>query len=115
MTIDFDAELFGPVHEVLGTSATITPEGTAGAVSLVLIDESAGIVLPGRNGVEISTVRPAAVVRAVALAEAGLDRADLRNAALLMNGTTYRIKSSEPKPTANGEADGEIVLWLVEG
>lgn len=113
VTFSFDSVLFAPLHEIFGTQATITPVTSASAATLTVIDRTSGIAVMLR-GAEVETVHPAAIVRAVALAEAGLTRADLRRASLVMNGTTYRIDATQPRPTPAGEADGELLLILVE-
>lgn len=112
MAFEFDGA-FGVLHTVFGTDATITPASSASPATLAVIDETAGIAIR-QKGAEVDTVVPAAVVRASVLAAAGLTRTDLRRAALAMNGRTYRIESTMPKPTPSGESDGEILLILTE-
>lgn len=112
--VDFDAVLYGPLHSVFGTEAVITPTGgTVGPATVTVIDNTRGMALQ-LKGSDIETVVPVAVVRASALADASLTRSDLRRAALTMNGRTYRIESTMPRPTPGGEADGEVLMILTE-
>jgi hypothetical protein len=63
---------------------------------------------------EVMTSKPAAALRAVDLAAAGLDATALDHALITLNGATWRITSAQPKPSPNGEGDGEYLL-LLEG
>lgn len=111
---DFDSVLYGPLHTTFGTSATITPAGgTVGPATVTVIDHTRGMALQ-LKGADIETVVPVAVVRATVLADASLTRSDLRRAALTMNGRTYRIESTMPRPTPSGEDDGEVLMILTE-
>ncbi|MHB2169963.1 head-tail joining protein [Alsobacter sp. R-9] len=111
--MDWTLTLLTPLHNAFGVSATITPTTSASAATLTMIDKTSGVALPARDG-EIETVVPAAVVLTTALADAGLTRADLKGSTLQMNGKTYRVENTRPLPTPGGEADGEIMLLLVE-
>lgn len=113
MPIDFDAELFGPVHDEFGVAGVITPLTSASTATVTMIEETIGVEIEG-HGAAVSTVRPTARVRAAALAAASLANTDLDGASLLLNGRTYRVDSYEPRPTPNGEGQGEVRLFLIE-
>jgi hypothetical protein len=108
---------FLPVYTALyarfGQAATITP--TVGApISVTLIDKTHGQeVQDTKTGV--ATVIPAALVRAPELTARGVTRAQLRKAVVALNGKTWRVENTVPKPAPTGEADGEYLLHLSEG
>lgn len=64
------------------------------------------------KGADVLTIGPAATVRASSLAN--VDLADLKDAELAMNGTTWRVASHQALPAPTGEAAGEIMLILSE-
>jgi ABC-type transport system involved in cytochrome bd biosynthesis fused ATPase/permease subunit len=68
----------------------------------------------GDLAIEGWTVRPAAIVRMRELADLGLGREDLEDAALELNDKLWRVKASMPKPGPSGEANGELYLFLIE-
>ncbi|RWE11569.1 MAG: hypothetical protein EOS61_15680 [Mesorhizobium sp.] len=84
-----------------------------GAVPMPIraIDKTAPKTI-GFQGADVLTVGPSAAVRASDLV--GIDLADLRDAELTMNGTTWIVKSHQPIPAPTGEAAGEILLILSE-
>ncbi|MBX9757211.1 MAG: hypothetical protein K2Y29_00430 [Beijerinckiaceae bacterium] len=108
------SNLLAPLYRVYAVDVTLTPASTgAAAVTLSAIDKTRGVeVSLGRDAsIAIPTMRPAAQIRATDLADAGLTRDDLRDATLVMNGKTWRVNRSMPKPTTQGEAEGQ--LWLI--
>ena len=113
MSIVFDDILYSAVHDVLAVTATLTPSG-GDPVEIEVIDKTAGVEVQGPGSLGMPTVEPAAVVRSVVLADAGLTRSDLPRATLVLNGVTYRVKSSRPRPSPGGEADGEVMMYLAE-
>ncbi|MFO1147804.1 MAG: hypothetical protein U1E62_05440 [Alsobacter sp.] len=112
--MDFDALLYGPLHSVFGVTAVLTKAGGGDPYVLDVIDATSGIEVPGRTPLDIATVRPVAIVRAAALAAAGLTRADCKGALIFLNERDYRVETTQPRPTPNGEADGEVLLVLNE-
>lgn len=108
---DYQAQLYDPVYAVLGVDATLTPDGGT-AIGIVAIDKSAGVALPGDS--EVETLVPAAVVRMAELAGNEVTAADTKGAALVMNGKNWTVDACRPKPSPNGEADGELYLILSE-
>ena len=66
------------------------------------------------SGIDVRSIRPAAVLRLRELTELGLSRKDLEDATLDLNGNLWRVKATMPKPAATGEADVELYLFLME-
>ncbi|KLK91420.1 hypothetical protein AA309_20205 [Microvirga vignae] len=116
--MDYAALLHGPAYTLYGRPATITPVNGA-PVPISAIDRTSGVELMSdsedRFSGGLGTVQPAALVRVADLDAAGLTRAGLNRAVLVLNGKTWRIDSAIPKPTTNGEADGELLLLLSGG
>jgi hypothetical protein len=108
--MDYSSLLLGPIYGVLGVPATIT--GTGVAADLTAIDKTAGVLVG--TPIEVGTLVPAAAVRASELASLGLAVALLDDCHIALNGVTWRIASTKPKPSPGGEADGEYWL-LLEG
>src|SRR5687767_10670285 len=108
MALNFDDELFGPIHDDLAVDVVVTPITSAGAATVPMIEDTVGMDVEMAGGTIVSTVRPAATVRMAVLTAAGLTRSDMKGAALQMSGRTYRVESSEPRPTPNGDADGQL-------
>ncbi len=112
--VDFDTLLLAQTQLHLGGKVTLTPvDGFPHTISA--IDRSAGVAVGDPNGVELDTIKPAAVIRATDLAGAGLVTLDLDGAALTMNGKTWRVESWRALPGPAGEGTGEIMLFLIEG
>lgn len=108
--------LFAPMYRLRAVDVVLTPEGTgAEPVTLRAIDKSSGVELEanerGSRQVAVSSLRPVAQIRASDLADAGLDRDAIRKASLTMNGRTWRVERTIPRPTLQGADDGQ--LWLV--
>lgn len=113
--------MYDAVYAHYGVEAVLTMPGTDGAVlEFTAIDITGGISVggdfrnasAGRFQSEIGTLEPAASVRASDLAD--IDLEDLPEAELLINGTTWKVRGSAPKPSPNGEASGEVYLLLTE-
>lgn len=108
--INFDEIMYNSVHAIMGRSSILTPKN-GHPVEVVVIDKTSGVELFDGG---VTNVLPAASIRAVELSAVGLTRADLSSAALTMNGKLYRVSHTQPKPTPNGESDGEIMMFLTE-
>lgn len=111
--IDYQATLYDPIYAAIGVDATLTP-AVGDPVVIVVIDKSAGVEIPTKADSEMQTMLPAAIVRMVEITAAGLSRAAVKDAALLMNGKNWVVDSSLPKPSPAGELDGELYLILSE-
>lgn len=112
--VDFDFLLFEQSsYPVFGEDATLTLDDTAGtSADLTAIDETAGVEV--LENASISTIRPAATVRAAELAEKGIAVADLPGATLSLNGKAWGVVTHQYLPSPKGEAPGEIRLILEE-
>ncbi|TPN44870.1 hypothetical protein [Mesorhizobium sp. B1-1-7] len=117
--MDWQALLYAPIYATLGVEAVLTvacgdPPIKTGADGgpLLVLDKTASYVtgIGGRFQAEVMTVTPSAIVRAVDLVE--IDREKLHDAELVFNGKTWLIDTFAPKPSPNGEADGELLLFL---
>jgi hypothetical protein len=114
MSIDWDGILFAPVAAVLGVPATLVLDDTAGTtVELAAVHDMTAGAMTGRD-VHLDTVRPAADVRMVELAEAYVAVVALEGATLTMNGKDWTVKSFLPLPAPTGEGTGEVRLILEE-
>jgi hypothetical protein len=111
--IDWKSCLYDPVYAILGVTATITPATAGSAVTLTVVDRTSGVEIGVGTG-EMGTVRPAIIVRVPDLETAGLSRADLRRATVEMDGKTWRVESTTPRPSPVGESKGELYLILIE-
>jgi streptogramin lyase len=115
MGLDWKSLLYAPIHQILGESATLYPVGSGSPVAMTVLDKTGGIEVSDGSGVDIGTVRPAAVLRKHELTNAGLTNADLEGATLALNGKFWLVKSWFPRPAPNGETDGEVWLIMIEG
>ena len=111
--MDYTQLLYAPLYETFGVDASIRClyEDT---FDLRAIDCTSGIAVTEGSGVDVKTIRPAAIIRMRELAERGLSRDDLEDAAIELNGKLWRVKASMPKPGPSGEANGELYLFLIE-
>lgn len=115
--MDYDP-MYDAVYAHYGVEAVLTMPGTDGDVlEFTAIDITGGISVggddrAGRFQSEIATLEPAAAVRASDLAT--IDLEDLPEATLLINGKTWTVRGTAPKPSPNGEASGEVYLMLTE-
>lgn len=111
MAIDFTALLFGPVYDAFGVTAEfVTEDGVT--FSVTALDKSAGVAVGG--GAEIQTIRPAVVVRMADVIAAGLLAENLDGASVTMNAKTWRVEACQPRPSPNGESDGELHCYIIE-
>lgn len=93
----------------IGVTATLMPAITNATYEITAIDKTGGINVG--DDVTVASVKPAAVVRMYELAGLGLTRGDLGGASIEINGQSWVIQSTLPRPSPHGEADGE--LWLI--
>ena len=111
--MDINALLYAPLYAIFGVDAVIRClYGDAFAIRV--IDRTSGVEVTEGSGIDVKTIRPAAVVRMRELTDLGLAREDLEDAALDLNGKLWRVKAMMPKPAPSGEADGELYLFLIE-
>lgn len=110
MPLDMQSLLYGPLYATWGVPATLTVGSTPYPVTV--IDQTAGVQLAGTT--ELETMRPAAAIRVSDLEAFGITAAQLDGQSISFNGNSWTIVAWRPKPSPNGEADGEYLL-LLEG
>ena len=111
--MDYTQLLYGPLYDTFGADAVIRCL-YADAFPIRAIDCTSGIEVTEGSGIDVKTIRPAAIIRMRELAERGLSRDDLEDAAIELNDKLWRVKASMPKPGPSGEANGELYLFLIE-
>lgn len=111
--IDWQATLYGPVYSTLSVPAQLSIGDTdQSAVTLSAIDKTAGILVGDQVGIQ--TIKPACDIRAKEFFATGLVRDDLSGASITFNGKTWDITHHEVRPGPEGEALGELRLFLSE-
>lgn len=112
--LDYQTLLFGPNYAQFGLPAILTLPDLSEA-NVTVIDKTAEAILPVQGGdVYLTTMQPAAILRAKELTDAGLDRTDLDGSTITFAGQAWRIESHLPRPAPSGELLGEYVLLLTE-
>lgn len=112
--MDYQALLYDPIYARLGVAGTIALDDSDGTTAAVkVIDKTAGVAL-NLGDTAVDTVKPAARVRMVELAEHDLVPSDIDGGTLTFNSKTWTIKGFLLLPSPNGEADGEALLFLIE-
>ena len=106
--------LYGPLYSAFGVNCTylLAPPLNV-PIDIVTIDKTSGVEVAEGN-IEIQTVRPAAIIRLADLTALGYVPEDLLDAVCSLNGVSWEVKSYFPKPSPNGEQDGELYLLLTE-
>lgn len=110
--IDFSALLYDPIYAVLGVPALLTPATDASEIPLTVIDKTEGVAIDEGNGISISTIKPAAIVRMSEISAQGMTRSDLKQGSIWFNDRVWTIVATQPKPSPNGA--GELYLILQE-
>ncbi len=103
--------LFGPLYASDMCVDGVLASAGGQTVSLRVRDFTSGVAIPDRSQVE--TVRPVARVRATDLSDNGVTVADLTDGNVTFSGATWRIKATRMVPSPAGEADGEVMLILL--
>lgn len=111
--MDITQILYKPLYASFGVDAFVRCV-YGDSFLLRAIDMTSGVEVSDNGNVDVKTIRPAAALLVSDLSEAGLERADLEDAALEMSGKIWRVTAVLPKPAPTGEADGELYLFLVE-
>lgn len=106
---EYRYSLFGPQYAIYGRPAVLALDiGTF--ADLTAIDMTTGVSLPG--DVIIETLSPHARLLRGELDDRGILVELLDDGVITLNNRSWRIKAHEPKPSPNGEADGEVWLML---
>ena len=111
--MDIASLLYDPLYASFGSDAVIRCL-YSDAFPIRAIDCTSGIEVTEGSGVDVKSIRPAAIVRMRELTELGLSLGDLEDAALELNEKLWCVKASMPKPGPSGEANGELYLFLIE-
>ena len=109
---DLDQLRLDAIYSVLATDAVVTPN-VGGPQSLRAIDKTAGVQIDD-SSVSVYSVVPGCFLRSIELAALGIGREDLDGGTVELNGATWDIISTAPRPGMNGEASGEVRLILQE-
>ena len=104
--IDFDALVLGPAYRTFGKPAVLGLGSDSYDVEV--IDNTRGITIEEGGVIGVQTIRPVADVRRSTLAALGISLGDLVDGDLVLDGTTWRIKSF----LDNGD---ELRLILLQG
>jgi|TARA_R110000782_G_scaffold30776_2_gene76353 hypothetical protein len=108
--VDFSSLLLNPIYDLLGVPATLTPFGAGAAVSIVVLDKTAGIDISGQ--MDMMALRPAAIARLADLSALGVAITDVDGGSITFNGSTWRIDMHFKKPTPDGA--GELMMFLMD-
>ena len=111
--MDYTQLLYAPLYDTFGADAVIRCL-YSDAFPIRAIDCTSGIKVTEGSGIDVKTIRPAAIVRMRELTDLGLGREDLEDAALELNNKLWWVRASMPKPGPSGEANGELYLFLIE-
>ena len=109
----FADSLFAPVYAALGNVAVFTLADGVTTFTLRALDKSAGIEV-AEGASQLATIRPAAIIIMRDLLALNYVPSDLQSSTMVLNGTVWKVRTYYPKPTLNGEADGELYLILSE-
>jgi hypothetical protein len=112
--MDYQSLLYDPIYDVIGVEARLVAAPGHPPVTVTVIDKTAGLPLVGDGGMEIETVRPAAMVRVAELIARGLCREAIDGGTVAFSCKCWKIESSRPAPSPKGERDGELMLILSE-
>ena len=110
--INWQTTLIDPIYSIIGVEAVLTPSSNDVPVTVTVIDKTAGVEVADEP--MVSSIKPAADVRASDLASNGITREDLHEGTVTFNGATWNIVATLPRPTPGGEAQGEVRLILTE-
>jgi hypothetical protein len=109
--IDYSADLYDPVYAEIGVPATLTLVGTAGEVTITVVDDTRRKT-QASGSVEVRSVGPGAFARIPELTAKGIARDDCDGATLTFNGRTWIVRSHEACGSPNGEDLGELRFLL---
>lgn len=111
MSMELQNNLYAPVYDTWGVSATITTaSGTE--ISLTAKNHTMPPMQFAGFGVEFQSFKPMARVRASELPSDLIYEEELLGGTMLLDGKEWSIKSFEKIASPNGFADGEITLFL---
>lgn len=89
--IDFDALLYRPAYRVFSEPAELTIGSIVHQVDV--IDGTRGVAVEEGSSIAVETIRPVADVRRSQLAQKGISISQLIDAALVLAGQAWRVKT----------------------
>lgn len=107
MSLDYSALCLQFIYDILASDMELD-DGTI----IPAIDKTSGISVPDAVGIE--TIKPAAAVKMITLADNNLTIDDLLGTTVTLNAKSWKVISHKPSPGINGEDDGEVFLMLEE-
>lgn len=114
--VDWNGLMLGPHYTPgLGASVLVLLEiDSASYVDLPAMDMARGQVVNSQESPSIEDMNPGVRFRASDLVARGIDVDALRGAHVTMNGIAWRIESSVPLASPDGEGAGEIGCNLAQ-
>jgi hypothetical protein len=109
--VDWSAH-YDTIYAALGVAGTIEIADSDAVFNVTLIDKTGGIQVS--EDPSVASIKPAAVVRVYELASLGIARAFLTDGTVTLNGASFQITGTLPRPAPTGEAGGELFLILRE-
>lgn len=104
--------LLAPIFNAFGSDATLLSVYGA-RFTIRAIDRTRGVPVT-QNGVDTGTLAPGAAVKAADLAEQNLGLGDLPGSMLALNGKQWTVTAAAPVPGPDGEANGQVIMFLSE-
>lgn len=111
--MDFAAILYDPLYATFGIPAALTPNRPAATNVTVRVIEKTSAV-DASEQFELGTIRPGVFIRVRDLTDAGIRIAELDGGLLTYNTRSWHIEAHAPRPGPDGEASGELLLFLSE-
>jgi hypothetical protein len=97
----------------IAVNGTLSP-GTGGDdVTLRMIDKTVGLAVGDPDEPANQTILPAAFVRLSEMAERSVTRAQIESGTVTIAGRDWRVKSTQPRPSPDGEQLGELCMFLM--
>lgn len=111
--IDYAALLYGPLYDRdvgFGVAANLTTVDGVVFEDLTVIDKTEGVMIDEGNGLQLGTIKVAALIRVSELSANNLTRASIKQGRISFNNGDWTILATQPKPNPSG--DGELYLIL---
>jgi hypothetical protein len=105
--------LYDPIYAAFGIPAALTSNRPGAAPIVVTVIERMTNT-DASEEFELGTLRLGAFVRRPELAVAGIAPADLDGGALVFGGRNWVIEAHAPRPGPDGEASGEVLMFLID-
>lgn len=102
------------MYSPFSVSATLVIADGEPTVTVKVNDLTRGVEIPDPAIPGVKTIKPVARMMRSDLVALDLCPNDLDGGLLVFNGKTWKISAWGPRPSPNGEADGELELILIE-